>query len=198
MKPKLTTLVHEAVRARVRAGDKVVDATAGNGHDALFLYGLVCPPGELELGQVYIIDKQDEAIDSTKSKFMESGISRGIGLLCGCHAEWLKSLLDDNTRVRAVMFNLGYLPGGDKAIITRAFTTRKAIRHAWAILEPDGILSIIAYRGHVGGPEEYSAVVKTLAELPGAIVERHEGSYDETSPVAFLVTHSETTCDETA
>lgn len=54
--------------------------------------------------------------------------------------------------IRGFMFNLGYLPGGDKAFTTRAESTVKALQTALRWLAPGGFISILAYRGHEGGP----------------------------------------------
>jgi len=56
------------------------------------------------------------------------------------------------------MFNLGYLPGGDKQRITRAATTIRGMEQANRCLRPGGILTVIAYPGHPGGSDERDAV----------------------------------------
>jgi len=61
-------------------------------------------------------------------------------------------------QVAAVMFNLGYLPGGDHRIKTRAQTTVKALKASIAILSPGGIVTIVIYSGHEGGEEEKEAL----------------------------------------
>lgn len=67
--------------------------------------------------------------------------------------------------VAAVMFNLGYLPGGDPGIITRAATTIPALDAAAALLRPDGVLTCVVYPGHEGGGEEAEAVEAWAAAL---------------------------------
>lgn len=52
---------------------------------------------------------------------------------------------------RLVAFNLGYLPGGDKGIITQSATTLLALEAAKELLLPGGVISIVAYVGHPGG-----------------------------------------------
>jgi len=56
-----------------------------------------------------------------------------------------------NTLHRLVAFNLGYLPGGDKDIITVSETTSLALEAAKRILMPGGLISIVVYVGHPGG-----------------------------------------------
>lgn len=52
---------------------------------------------------------------------------------------------------RLVAFNLGYLPGGDKTIITESQTTAEAFNVAMEILMPGGLISLVVYVGHPGG-----------------------------------------------
>jgi len=42
-------------------------------------------------------------------------------------------------------FNLGYLPGGDKSIITRTDSTVTALNNAIRILSSNGIITVMAY-----------------------------------------------------
>ncbi|XP_020238021.1 uncharacterized protein LOC109817218 [Cajanus cajan] len=66
---------------------------------------------------------------------------------------------------RLVAFNLGYLPGGDKEIITRSETTLLALEAAERVLMPGGLISIVVYVGHPGGREEIEAVESFAARL---------------------------------
>jgi hypothetical protein len=52
---------------------------------------------------------------------------------------------------RLVAFNLGYLPGGDKTIITKPETTLIALEAAKGILMAGGLISLVVYVGHPGG-----------------------------------------------
>ena len=88
------------------------------------------------------------------------------------------------------MFNLGYLPGSDKQIATAANSTRAAIQVASEMLLPAGTITIIAYRGHIGGLEEAAIVEQWIAELPTNCFEtsRIEGDPNNaTSPVLVVV-----------
>lgn len=175
MRP-LTETAHDRVRSRVRAGDTVVDATVGNGVDAAFLAGLVG-----ERGRVVGFDIQEAALAVARPK-----LPRHVTLVRESH-----HLLAGHVAPRsasAVMFNLGYLPGGDHAIVTRPETTVAALRAAVEVLRTDGILSVLCYRGHPGGREEYEAVERTLATAGGTIERVESGSGGETAPVLLLRT----------
>jgi hypothetical protein len=65
-----------------------------------------------------------------------------------------------------VAFNLGYLPGGNKSIITLSDTTLSALKAAERILKPGGLISLVVYIGHPGGREELEVVEAFGSGLP--------------------------------
>ncbi len=169
----LTKLAHSIVRRAVRLGDTVVDATSGNGHDTVFLSVCTGPSG-----RVMAIDIQAEAIQSTRRRLETEAVSN-VTLHQGDHSKVLTSLQESSEVVGAIMFNLGYLPGGDKQQITSATTTTEAIAAGVSLLKPGGVMTVIGYRGHAGGQEETQAVEEwsqrnrapsfTTEVIPGAV-----------------------------
>jgi predicted methyltransferase len=159
MTKRLTELAHEAVRASVRPGDIAVDATAGNGHDTRFLAEIVGASGH-----VFALDIQPEALTRTAAAVRRSDT---VTLIRRDHAE-LRAALPAWAlgRVAAVMFNLGYLPGSDRHIVTRAESTLPAVRDALEVIRPGGVVTILAYAGHPGGAEESESVASFLKSLP--------------------------------
>ncbi|KAF0216673.1 MAG: hypothetical protein FD174_3610 [Geobacteraceae bacterium] len=150
-------LSHFFLRERVRPGDRVVDATCGNGHDTLFLAGLVGPAGK-----VWGFDIQDDALAATRVLLDEAGCLDRLELVAAGH----ECLSDHVTEpVQAVVFNLGYLPGGDKTRITRPDNTLPALEQAAQLLQPGGIIIVVLYSGHPGGAEECRAVDEWGAAL---------------------------------
>jgi len=149
---------HRAVADVVRLGDVVVDATLGNGHDTLFLARCVG-----NSGQVFGFDVQQQAIRSTGKRLAEADIAESVcQLYLESHAKMGKHVPEG---VRAVMFNLGYLPGGDKAMITRIDTSLAAVTAALRLLAAGGVLTVMCYPGHEGGSQEALAVKKLLAGI---------------------------------
>jgi len=145
-----TQLSHLLLRQYLRPGDRAVDATCGNGHDTLLLAGLVGPTG-----RVWGFDIQEEAIHHTRLKLEGAGKADGVELILAGH----ESMADHvSGQVRAIVFNLGYRPGGDHSIITRPDTTLAALGQALSLLLPSGILAITVYPGHQGGDSEEGAV----------------------------------------
>lgn len=162
MKP-LTQLAHELIRREIGHGPEgrlAIDATAGNGHDTLFLAELVGTTG-----RVWAVDLQDAAITRTRER-VGSLVDR-VDLCVGNHAD-LKSMipLEYHGQIAIVMFNLGYLPGGEKSMITRTDSTLTALNSAWELLVGGGLLSVIAYPGHLGGDHEATAVEDWISHSP--------------------------------
>ena len=61
-------------------------------------------------------------------------------------------------QAKAIIFNLGYLPGSDKSIQTQPQSTQRALDVAQQLLHLKGMLLVTAYRGHPGGQEEADCV----------------------------------------
>ena len=152
---KAVPFTHELVRSVVNPGAVVVDATAGNGHDALFLARLVSPGG-----QVHAFDIQEAAVAATRRRLVEAGLESVLHLHHRGHEEMEGVLVERGLAgdVAAVMFNLGYLPGGDRDVITRVGTTLRAAEAALEMLAPGGIMTVALYTGHPGGREEAEAM----------------------------------------
>ncbi len=154
-------LSHLLLRRSLQAGDWVVDATVGNGHDTLFLAQIVGPKG-----CVFGFDVQEEALRTAKKRL--HGLAQ-VTLFHNGH-EHLSDRLPKSAsdQLAAVMFNLGYLPGGDKAIVTRTETTLSAVEQALSKLKDRGLVTLVLYPGHPGGADEAEAVRSFAANLPEA------------------------------
>ena len=153
---------HEQVGAVVRPGDFAIDATAGNGGDTEFLCRAVGPAG-----RVLAVDVQRTAIETVRKRLARRSLLDRCILIEADHAR-ISSLAEryvPGKRPAAVMFNLGYLPGGDKSITTDSETSVQGLRGASAILKSGGIISIVIYRGHSGAIEEAEAVEGWLSGL---------------------------------
>jgi predicted methyltransferase len=148
---------HQYAKHIVCKGDTVVDATMGNGKDTEFLARLVG-----DEGKVYAFDIQREAIDNTRKRLEQQGFLNRCVLIHDSH-EKIKQYVPN--RVKAVMFNLGYRPGGDHSICTRGETTMKAIYAALDVLEVHGLIIIVIYHGGDTGFEERDYLLKHLSEL---------------------------------
>lgn len=157
------SFAHYLIKQRVQPGDRVIDATIGNGHDTLFLADLVG-----DRGFVYGFDIQEQARKHTTERLVEAGhdLDR-IRLVLDSHENMLQHVpVSDHGQIAAIMFNLGYLPGADKSVITQPDSTLSALDSALELLRPQGIVTMVLYPGHDGGDIEAMAVENHTRQLP--------------------------------
>ena len=152
----------QLLMSTVELGDTVVDATAGNGHDTLFLAELVG-----EHGHVYAFDIQTEAIQATTKRLEEANKLEIATLIQDGH-ENLHLYIQQE--VSAAIFNLGYLPGSKHEIITRGDSTKQAIESLLQLLKVGGIIVLVVYHGHQGGKEEKDLIIEYVQSLSQSFV----------------------------
>lgn len=157
----LTEQAHNIINQSLAKGDIAIDATLGNGHDTLFLARQVG-----KQGIVYGFDIQHQAIEATRSRLESNNISANIKLMHVNHSQMEAYIpAQYQGKIKAIMFNLGYLPGSDRAIITQTDTTLFALNKSIMLLSPGGIISISAYPGHAGGKTESIRITKWCKQL---------------------------------
>lgn len=143
---------HDIIMKIIEPGDIAIDATAGNGNDTLFLAQLVGPDG-----RVYSFDIQEKAINNTAKKLAEKNLSERVTLIKSGHENMDLYVKEE---VKTVIFNLGYLPGGDHNIGTKAETTIQAINKAVELIKVNGIVCIVVYYGGDSGFDEKERVLE--------------------------------------
>lgn len=162
---------HQLVGEVLVHGDLAVDLTAGKGRDTLFLAEAVGPAGQVvsfdtqtvALQQSFALLEQHGHAVQTWSVHREIPPGCGVVLVQGCHSA-IKTVL---TRpARAVVANLGYLPGGDRTVITRPASTLPALEQSLELLSIGGRLAVTVYPFHPGGAEEARMVDDFFAVLP--------------------------------
>jgi len=151
-------LSHKFIAENVNEGDFCIDATAGNGHDTEFLCRLVG-----KSGHVLSMDIQQSAVENTKKLLCEKELINIAEIVCDDHAN-MEKYAEINS-AKAIMFNLGWLSGGDHRIFSRADSTVKAISSALDLLAPGGVMSICIYYGRDCGYEERDALLKYLPTI---------------------------------
>ncbi|MFV0349319.1 MAG: class I SAM-dependent methyltransferase [Halodesulfovibrio sp.] len=143
-------------------GPVAVDGTVGNGRDTLFLAELAG-----EQGHVYGFDIQDAALANARERLAAAGVAERVTLLHAGHEQAARLIpAAAHGRVRAAMFNLGYLPGGDKTIVTQPQGTIAALDAVLSMLCVHGIVTVHVYTGHEGGRAEGVAVFDWASALP--------------------------------
>lgn len=156
MRITITEWVHDVLKGHIKEGDCCIDATMGKGNDTLFLCRMAG-----KNGRVAAFDIQQTALDLTREKLEMNG----------CRAElFLKSheLMEEDfdlETVQCIMFNLGYLPGGDHTLATKPEGTIAAVKAGLRLLKQGGIMSICIYSGGDSGFEERDKVLGFLREL---------------------------------
>ena len=153
----VTRLVKDIVEEHIKKGDSVVDATMGNGKDTLWLSKMTGTKGK-----VYCFEIQNNAATKALDMLYQRDTEAAIELIFRGH-EVMDKMIEE--KVSAVIFNLGYLPGGDKEITTKAETTVAGINAALKILKKGGIVAVTCYTGHPEGKKERDAVLKLASEL---------------------------------
>lgn len=141
----------------LKEGGHAVDATCGNGHDTLFLADLVGTTGK-----VWAFDIQDSAIKATAQKLCAAGLVDRVKLIHTGHERMAEHV---SATISAVVFNLGYRPGGERSIITLPETSLSAFDQALQLLLPSGILGVTVYLGHAGGESERSTIDTWASQL---------------------------------
>jgi len=167
-KISLVKLAQQTITAMINPGDIAIDATVGNGHDCLFLSNAVGARGH-----VYGYDIQQQALDNTRQLLIDNNCNDNVTLIKSCHSNIDMLPEQSHGNITAVMFNLGYLPGGDKQLITSEGTTIAALKALLALLADKAIVSILAYRGHPGGEQEADSIIEFCKTLDAALY-RHE------------------------
>ena len=162
LKPILN-FAHSLLEDAVTPGDIVIDCTMGNGNDTLFLAKLAG-----SAGHVFAFDIQEAALQSAKKRLEQHNITdTRVSLIQASHAD-LAGHIPDAARgkIKAAVFNLGYLPGGDKQICTRPHTTIAALEALRIIMAPGGIIVLVVYPGHAEGETEASEVLEYCKRVP--------------------------------
>ncbi len=181
---KPTMLANLMISQYCHVGDVVIDCTVGNGMDTLYLRQSVG-----DSGKVYGFDIQKEAIQRTQ-EYLESNISKvdNVYLINDSH-EHVKEYIKEPVAV--CVFNLGYLPNGNKAVTTIPKSTIEAIKNCISLLKKDGLILIVAYPGHEEGLEETNLVTSYTDKLPKKdfhVVSLKMTNQPEGAPMIIMIT----------
>ncbi len=152
----------------------LIDATAGNGQDTLFLADSAAP---FPRAATHGFDIQPKALERAAARLFGAGAAPGAGagrrvhLHLAGHETAVETLgafyaPAPPPRPAVVMFNLGFLPAADRRLTTRAATTVAALESLLPLLVPGGLISAHMYLGHPGGAEEAGAVRALIENLP--------------------------------
>lgn len=161
--------------------ETIIDMTLGNGHDAKKLLE------KFQRAFLYGFDIQESALNSTYSLLNEYKLDGRYKLILDSH----ENISDYNLKADLIIYNLGYLPGKDKKIKTKAESTVKSLSSSIKnTLKPGGHIVIISYTGHDGGMEEYISIKNFLNELDQKkyrVIEINYTNQINFPPILFLL-----------
>jgi methylase protein len=173
-------IAHQLLRQLAKEGDVLVDATMGNGQDTLFLSQLVG-----ESGCVYAFDIQIAALTRTRKLLQHHG-AYNVELIHDSHIYFSLYF----TSAKAFIYNLGYLPGGDKNITTEAENTLFSIQLALQLLETQGLIALVVYPGHKAGHYEANCIkhrLQNLSQQDYQVLHYQFINRSEKAPYAFFI-----------
>lgn len=147
-------LAHSYWKELLSEESTVIDATCGNGHDTLALAAMPCK-------KVVAIDIQEEAIESAKER-LDPSFKDKVSFYKQCHSTFPDEAAPNS--VQLIVYNLGYLPGGDKSQTTMAETTLLSIQNASLLLCRGGAISITCYPGHEEGALEEEKIIELVSQ----------------------------------
>ncbi len=156
MKVNTINIAKEWMKNHIKAGDICIDATAGRGNDTVYLCELVG-----ESGKVYAFDIQEEAVKSTKELLQAKSLKAEV--YHDSHTNMNKYLADES--VDGIMFNFGYLPGGDHLKSTNAKTSIKAIEIGLNLLKHGAVMCLCIYHGGDTGFEEKNEILNYIRNI---------------------------------
>ncbi|MBQ9859407.1 MAG: class I SAM-dependent methyltransferase [Clostridia bacterium] len=151
-------LTHQFMAAHVEEGAFCIDATAGRGRDTAFLCRLVG-----ERGRVLALDIQPEAVASTDALLQQEGLRDRAEVVLACHSR-LGEYAAPAT-VDGIMFNFGWLPGGDHTAFSQPETSIAALDCALTRLRVGGVMTLCIYYGRDNGTAERDAILAWLSTV---------------------------------
>ncbi len=149
-------LIKNFIQANLHDKMTLIDATCGRGNDTIYMAELIS-----DAGHVYSYDIQDVAIEYTKSLLSLKKINNVTLKLCS--HEFIQE--DD---FDLAIFNLGYLPLGDKFITTTHETSLLAIQnliYKMDKLNHNALIIIAVYVGHEEGLKESQVIDSYVQNL---------------------------------
>jgi len=128
----------------------------GNGHDTVYLASLS--------KHVYAFDIQEQALRETRKRIDEKGYEN-VSLILDSHL----NILHHVDSYKGVIFNLGYLPNGNKDITTKSDVTLETLQLLIPNMHANDFIMLVIYIGHPEGSKESKAIDAYLRTLDNSI-----------------------------
>ena len=114
-------------------------------------------------GQVLAFDIQEQALQAARQKLLRENAPANYTLFLESHTHMADHVKPDS--VSCIVFNFGYLPGGDHSLATRSETSIQALEQSLTLLKKGGLLSLCIYSGGDSGFEERDDLLTWLKKL---------------------------------
>jgi len=155
---KTVEMAKHFAKNHILSGDICIDATCGNGSDTLFL-----SESAGESGIVFSFEIQEEVLEKTKKSLEDKAVFANIQYIGKSHIYMDEFAKPES--ISCIMFNLGWLPGGNHNIKTMTESTISALEKSLALIKPGGIISICLYCGEEMGYGEKNTVLDFAKNL---------------------------------
>jgi 16S rRNA C1402 N4-methylase RsmH len=186
---KVVDFVHMLIRQSYEDKSELrfVDATCGNGFDALFLSKVAG-----ESGKVFAFDIQDQAIERTTTLLETNSNFKNYEIIKDSH-ELINKYMSE--KIDAALFNLGYLPFSDKEVTTQPDVTVNALKNLLFLLKENGRVYITTYISHDTGKEikEIKQFLKDLSKKEYNVIHMKIINKDNAPPELFIIEKTEKT-----
>ncbi|GAB6170264.1 class I SAM-dependent methyltransferase [Clostridium carnis] len=147
---EITDIAQSIIKNFLCERNIAIDATLGNGYDSDFL--------SENFKSVYSFDIQSIACTLYLEKEKDN-----VKVINDSHDKFDIYIKEE---VDCIMYNLGFLPGGNKEITTIHSTTIESLKIGLSLLKKGGIITICIYNGHNEGKKEETCILEFLQNLP--------------------------------
>lgn len=147
------TLISFLIKNYIKDISIAVDMTCGNGNDAKNILD------NFSVKKLYCFDIQKEAIENTQNLLKEYF---NYELILDSHVNFLKYIKEN---IDFAIYNLGYLPKGDKKITTNYVDVKESLIKLLDKLNEKGAIFITFYPGHFSGKLESVEILNFLKNL---------------------------------
>ncbi len=168
-------LAHQYWDLHLSPEDVSIDATCGNGYDSHFL--------AQRCRSLYCYDIQEKAIKATRDR-----LKKYLHKTHFRHQSH-RQFLNISTPIHLIVYNLGYLPGGNKKLTTMVHQTLESLQNGLDLIAAGGMLSITTYPGHAEGLREHHAILEFCKQVSPykIILYHHQRVSNPLSPTLFII-----------
>ena len=114
-------------------------------------------------GHVLAFDIQELALAHTRERLEKENAAHNYELILDSHANMGNYAAPMS--VNCIVFNFGYLPGGDHSLATRPDSSILALQASLGLLKKGGMISLCIYSGGDSGFEERDQILDWLKNL---------------------------------